>query len=667
MWGGVNSWADETTTTYDFEDGATLFTNADGARMTISNVEDETLSSKVINFKCGNANAVAFAYYDFSSLVENASKVTVSFDYYTTAIAGQGYISLSDATLHTKDNGGFTGKNNWGYGSNGAIFHVGCSRFGTSNSQEVNGTQMSDWSASTWRHVDAIVDVVNKTVSYTITDMSGNTLTTGSDANYLNNSASACTQIDVYEANTGEIQIDNLSITSFVDDAVKSTTYTVKYQDADGNTLKEAVEYPTFVGMLVEANTLDMATFYNSDATEKYVYSSGNTKITASENATDNVITLVFNVYGQVDYQITAVNGTNTLGLLAEGKAYSDGSTTIYWNKFKQFEGQWYETTGNYGKTITETGNTDVIYNVSDIAYFVESEDINKSRSAAATKTGTEYSGGSTSRHYANSSWWTDAFEDGGVFTLYFPYSMANASESTIIIGTRDADGNITESDLKLTTSSAGSFSAVVTIPAGSSLALVKGEYNSNILIDYLTLTPSKVAKTISAVGYATFCSDVAVDFAGTGLTAYVAKVNGNDVSFEAVEQVPAETGVLLKGAAGDYQIPAIVSATAVESALVGVLEDTKVGAGIFVLLDGDQGVGFYKTTNEFTVGAGTAYLPAQTTTARTFIGFDSDELTGISEVSAEQLNGVAYDLQGRRVVNAQKGLYIVNGKKVIK
>ncbi len=174
-------------------------------------------------------------------------------------------------------------------------------------------------------------------------------------------------------------------------------------------------------------------------------------------------------------------------------------------------------------------------------------------------------------------------------------------------------------------------------------------------------------SKTISAAGYATYFSANALNFAGTGLTAYVAKVNGNDVSFEAVEQVPAETGVLLKGAAGDYQIPAIVSATAVESALVGVLEDTKVDAGIFVLLDGDQGVGFYKTTNEFTIGAGTAYLPAQTTTARTFIGFDSDELTGISEVSAEQLNGVAYDLQGRRVVNAQKGLYIVNGKKVIK
>ena len=39
---------------------------------------------------------------------------------------------------------------------------------------------------------------------------------------------------------------------------------------------------------------------------------------------------------------------------------------------------------------------------------------------------------------------------------------------------------------------------------------------------------------------------------------------------------------------------------------------------------------------------------------------------TGINEVNANTMSGVAYDLQGRRVAQPTKGLYIVNGKKVV-
>lgn len=41
---------------------------------------------------------------------------------------------------------------------------------------------------------------------------------------------------------------------------------------------------------------------------------------------------------------------------------------------------------------------------------------------------------------------------------------------------------------------------------------------------------------------------------------------------------------------------------------------------------------------------------------------------TGISHVTASQLgNGKTYDLSGRQVQQTQKGLYIIDGKKVIK
>lgn len=44
------------------------------------------------------------------------------------------------------------------------------------------------------------------------------------------------------------------------------------------------------------------------------------------------------------------------------------------------------------------------------------------------------------------------------------------------------------------------------------------------------------------------------------------------------------------------------------------------------------------------------------------------DDITGINsvEISSEKKTEVIYDLQGRRVANATKGLYIINGKKVL-
>ena len=171
--------------------------------------------------------------------------------------------------------------------------------------------------------------------------------------------------------------------------------------------------------------------------------------------------------------------------------------------------------------------------------------------------------------------------------------------------------------------------------------------------------------------GYRTYASKYITDWssAPAGITAYKAIVTGDDVTFEAVTgKAPAGTGLLIKAdAKGTYDIPTETTADDVTSALVGVTaEKTIDGAGIFVLLDGTQGVGFYRTTAEsFTVGANTAYLPASVS-ARSFIGFD-DETTGILSVNNGQLTVDGFfDLQGRRMDQPTKGLYIVNGKKVI-
>lgn len=174
---------------------------------------------------------------------------------------------------------------------------------------------------------------------------------------------------------------------------------------------------------------------------------------------------------------------------------------------------------------------------------------------------------------------------------------------------------------------------------------------------------------TVTAAGYATYCSENDLDFSNTTIKAYKATISGTEVKFKEVKQVPAGEGVLLKADEGTYSVPVAAYAAAnTDNVFVGVTEETVVNEkGIFVLMnpDGGKGVGFYKTTaDSFTVGANTAYLPA-TAGARSFIGID--EATGIEGIVAEKVsNGEVYNLQGQRVTKAQKGLYIMDGKKVL-
>ncbi|UKK48823.1 hypothetical protein L6475_02290 [Prevotella sp. E9-3] len=59
--------------------------------------------------------------------------------------------------------------------------------------------------------------------------------------------------------------------------------------------------------------------------------------------------------------------------------------------------------------------------------------------------------------------------------------------------------------------------------------------------------------------------------------------------------------------------------------------------------------------------------IPANVPEARiAFIDFDGDT-TGISEKTMKVNEGIIYDLNGRRVENMGKGIYVVNGKKIVK
>ena len=675
--GGVsNAWAEVEETVVvncDFNSGETLFTGV--SRFTVENDNNVKFTT------AGNSqNGYSLATYDFSSAIgTDATAVKIEFLFWipNQNASYRRFFTVGQADLRT----GF-GKTS--YSTAGSMFAFGLARNSSANYFSINGASTTAAASATtvlgaWARAEIYVDHSAKTVNYKITSVDATT--TYYNANnvaFVDGSATYCNQLDFFDCQNSVVSyLDNLVITKYVDKSKVATTYTVKYQNAGGTDLKDPVVYDTYVGDTYTAGASDMATFYSDDTNTKYVYKTGNSSTAAVETAASNVITLVFDEYAKVAYTVTAKNGGETLGTLASGDAYTDGSTVVKWNKYKEFDSKWYETTGTYGKTITEDGNTDVAYTASNIAYFFEAENLTTSRSGFPTADSYSYSGGVARRNYASGQMWTSAIAEGGKFTLTFPYSMANASESTIVIKTRDAEGNYTETGYSLTTSTGGTFSEEITIPAGSSVAIVnETAYNSNILIDYLTLTP-KVSATIASSGYSTIASAYALDCANlpAGLEAYKVKsITASAVTLEQVtEAVAAGTGLILKGTASTpYEIPVVASGSDISATnkLQAAVTATAIDANkAYILKDGL----FHLVDAASTVPAGKAYLLASDVTsgARSLnFVFDEAETTGINEElrikNEESSAAPVYNLNGQRVAQPTRGLYIVNGKKVV-
>lgn len=181
---------------------------------------------------------------------------------------------------------------------------------------------------------------------------------------------------------------------------------------------------------------------------------------------------------------------------------------------------------------------------------------------------------------------------------------------------------------------------------------------------------------------FTTFSSDKAVEFVDA--TVYTVGVNDNKLSLNEVKgnQVPANTGVLVQSDNEKVMYFYIESAPAIEGNLLraSVTEQTTTGADDtkeykYYMLSynkDNENLGFYWGENDgaaFTSKAGRAYLAVEKTNEVAAVkGFSlSDMETGISQVCGSAANkGVIYDLQGRQVERAVRGLYIMNGRKVM-
>ena len=175
---------------------------------------------------------------------------------------------------------------------------------------------------------------------------------------------------------------------------------------------------------------------------------------------------------------------------------------------------------------------------------------------------------------------------------------------------------------------------------------------------------------TVPAIGYMTVCYPSNVDLAGTGVKAYVvSEIGATYVELVEIESVPANTPVILEASEGSYVLNYTASPAAVGTNLLQASDGTATtdDATIVYALASKDAVGFYKVKKGITVPAGKAYLTVPVaTSAPDFLGFGG--ATDINVVKGEEfmVNGEIYNLNGQRVAQPTKGLYIVNGKKVV-
>lgn len=189
--------------------------------------------------------------------------------------------------------------------------------------------------------------------------------------------------------------------------------------------------------------------------------------------------------------------------------------------------------------------------------------------------------------------------------------------------------------------------------------------------------------RKFSADVWNTFCVPFDIDNAtlkeqfGDDVEVSEATLDAEAVNFSAMTEpaITANTPVIIKvpnTSSESYTFEGVMIKTG-EAKIAGSGDIDFVGnyAGKLILNEGD----YYIASNKLKIATGTqsvkgfrAYFKANKQGARLSMFINGNDATGIESIENTTIaDGQTYNLQGQRVTKAQKGLYIVNGKKVVK
>ena len=230
------------------------------------------------------------------------------------------------------------------------------------------------------------------------------------------------------------------------------------------------------------------------------------------------------------------------------------------------------------------------------------------------------------------------------------------------------------------------------TLPSGTNAVKIEGGADQQYGVAAVTIEVGTKFNINSACTdgegnyYGTYSNDLAF-VVPEGLTVSEIKVEEGKLSlsnYATGETVPANTGIMVAAtSAGDKTVTLTTGGT------------SKLGSNNMLKASGDAGITaanmteedteFYRLTmhngetigfwwgaaggGAFDIAANKAYLAVPSDAgARDFVWFDEGETTSLSEVRGlkSEERGEYYNLNGQRVAQPTKGLYIVNGRKVV-
>ena len=480
-----------------------------------------------------------------------------------------------------------------------------------------------------------------------------------------------------------------------------ATTSMVLTTSADNNVLNVEVEasVPYTINYVYNEETVSSENGYaivgnNVDAsiTTSLWNEGGTTKYYVSDGATTTFAVAASGNTFTVDLRLANTSAVATINAVCGATTHKTFTVTgiegeevtVYYPKVVQstVDSKFYTvSTSDYSKALTYGASINVEYTLDEtgIIFFSELEGATYEHESATA------SGGSVRAFNGTTNVSTNL--DNGEYQILVKVTGSRHSKSgswrgfSMSLGGKEFASYVGQSAIE------HSFSLIVP-KDNQALKFYKG-YNESDWIDYIIIRriadlPATEKIVVTDAGMATYVSNYNLNFSSATTKAYKIQVTGKGVAtLTKVDEVPAKTPVLLICDGGNGEGENIAVTTDAVSAVTD--NDLVAGTGAavattdgeytnMILNNGTKGIGFY-LANDQTVAADRAYLHIATSLAPVSSGApmmmvfaDEMQTTGVNDVRSKMadVRGDFFDLQGRKVANPTKGLYIVNGKKAI-
>lgn len=293
----------------------------------------------------------------------------------------------------------------------------------------------------------------------------------------------------------------------------------------------------------------------------------------------------------------------------------------------------------------------------------------------------------STSTNSTPNRFWWDGLRVYDKSTLVVSASGYKITKITTEGGVFDWTYNYDGTAVYNYNASATLTSMTVTMSPLPQVTFTENENNDDALIinDKATVNAT-LTRTLVANKWNTFCVPFDTEFAGTALEGATVKavgtIEGNVINLVDADKIEAGVPYLIMPTTGDIVNPTFKSVTITEISakevgndeykFVGTYSPKPITKDEFGKIWGVTAEGKLAKINADTTMKGLrAYFVFPTNTAAAKLNFDG-ETTGINNIETNAtVNGKVYNLNGQYVGNSlnglKKGIYVVNGKKVIK